>query len=1205
MKCRKCRNQLRKGAKFCPACGARVVKRKGRRIISILLVIILLLSIVAIGAAGGILLAKNSGGRGFFDIFSGKKSVKINSVEEAVAQAKELGEEFGYKNAMSEMTEKVTTEIDGDCYYRLQQNYQGIPVYGRNVIYVAGEEGNVVSVTGNPQDTVIEGDLIPSVTWDQVSDAIKKYQKEVLGFDDSIDTEIEALNEYDLNIYNCDGNGYLVYRICVNGYEFLVDAHSAEIWFANCLIRFATVNGNLQGQTQIYKDLHYTETNNVFSLEDSSKCISVYTANNQFQFWKLWNPQWVQVGKDLVTWSHGESADPSSVDAFANVQIAYDYFNSVLNNKSTDGKGEKQIRVITGVLDLHDNACFSPGEEVINVGKAKNYSYDKSAYIDWIAHEYMHGVEYNHSGMNYSGESGAVMEGLSDIFGELVESWSKKQDPNWIFTETQRNMISPSSTGYPASYHDSNWANTEDLNDDHGGVHTNNTVITHATYLMWHGINNDDSKKIDTDKLAKLWYRAMLMMPSDCDFATCRQMVEWAALSVDGLTKAQRDCIAEAFDMVGIHEQELSPEILMNCDRNVRPGSKLNVYNVDGDLHSGYTLTVSGTCAEHELAYAPTVLTDIGFRYDKTIEVKKAASYPLDVPNGYYTFTITDHNNPQNTYSFTVSISNQGTDNSIELHTDFKNQLIVKVTEPPVGDAYKAYIAAARETTKSGNWSESLTLSANMTITDGSTKTKTKVTMTSDANITNYSESDPSKVRMSGDAEMSAMGQTYAWSMRYENGTAHYQYTKPYQTSADLAIDPGFFNFGTMTSDMMTKAKISGNQITFTVPGDKITAVGIAAVNQMSGVEDLMYGDVDVSVKISEVGTIDTITMVFHASLKYQGYDADVDYDISYQFSESTTKTTSGDVFTQPGYYVQDGNNLNTLTVHAVSENSITFSVWWYRIWDITHATATLRGNVGTFDYVAPNNQSLQAKGNITFLDDSIVMTLNECTHDYVDASASRFKRIGVIFTEKQLKDISSALGVPENLDVEITQGEPGYWEGGGIYRTEISIYNNGVLIAGASVNSLTGDLAGNIYVYSAPVDTSGNSINITSTFGFDKAWDIHDRSGTEHFVTSIAFSHDGTFCCAVGWYLSDWYVAFTGTYQVNGDEIILKYMLDDDEKMSSYQMKWEKQTLKQTSEENIVIAHQSGSEYPFEENPWYTADELRKQVETFMHYNG
>ena len=86
---------------------------------------------------------------------------------------------------------------------------------------------------------------------------------------------------------------------------------------------------------------------------------------------------------------------------------------------------------------------------------------------------------------------------------------------------------------------------------------------------------------------------------------------------------------------------------------------------------------------------------------------------------------------------------------------------------------------------------------------------------------------------------------------------------------------------------------------------------------------------------------------------------------------------------------------------------------------------------------------------------------------------------------------------------------------------------------------------------------------------------------------------------------MSDWYVAFTGTYQVNGDEIILKYMLDDDEKMSSYQMKWEKQTLKQTSEENIVIAHQSGSEYPFEENPWYTADELRKQVETFMHYNG
>lgn len=73
------------------------------------------------------------------------------------------------------------------------------------------------------------------------------------------------------------------------------------------------------------------------------------------------------------------------------------------------------------------------------------------------------------------------------------------------------------------------------------------------------------------------------------------------------------------------------------------------------------------------------------------------------------------------------------------------------------------------------------------------------------------------------------------------------------------------------------------------------------------------------------------------------------------------------------------------------------------------------------------------------------------------------------------------------------------------------------------------------------------------STFGFDKAWDIHDKSSTEHFVTSLAFNENNTFFCAVGWYLSEWYVAFTGTYEVSGDEIILHYMLDGQEKTTSY----------------------------------------------------
>ena len=115
---------------------------------------------------------------------------------------------------------------------------------------------------------------------------------------------------------------------------------------------------------------------------------------------------------------------------------------------------------------------------------------------------------------------------------------------------------------------------------------------------------------------------------------------------------------------------------------------------------------------------------------------------------------------------------------------------------------------------------------------------------------------------------MSVMNQTYAWDMVYENGVAHYTYTEPTQTSADLEMAPSCFNFDTIIDDMMEKSKVSGNKITFTIPGNKMEDAGIAAVNLMSGITNLDYDDADVEVILDkDTGAIDKIVMTFHASL--------------------------------------------------------------------------------------------------------------------------------------------------------------------------------------------------------------------------------------------------------------------------------------------------------------------------------------------------
>ena len=70
------------------------------------------------------------------------QSKPIKKAKDAIELLQSRGGDLGYKNALSELTELHTSTVDGDKYYRLQQNYRGIPVYGRTVVCVTNKRGN-------------------------------------------------------------------------------------------------------------------------------------------------------------------------------------------------------------------------------------------------------------------------------------------------------------------------------------------------------------------------------------------------------------------------------------------------------------------------------------------------------------------------------------------------------------------------------------------------------------------------------------------------------------------------------------------------------------------------------------------------------------------------------------------------------------------------------------------------------------------------------------------------------------------------------------------------------------------------------------------------------------------------------------------------------------------------------------------------------
>ena len=675
MRCPKCRKELREGAKFCPSCGTRVSNPKRNRGFRLFIIIILILSAILGGTGIGILAARIVG--------SSNSVPEIHNAEEAIAYAKEVGADLGYKNAMSELTEEMTTEFDGDCYYRLQQNYQGIPVYGHTLVYVTSENGKVTSISGNLEDVYQEIDLEPSVTQSQIEESIFDYLQNNLGYTNTDDFEVELASDDCLLIYQSpdDHASHLAYCIQAGCYEILVDAHDAQVLFSDMLIRTAAVIGDLNGQQQQYRSICYSEDdNNVFRLDDNERLIKSYVVKNEFNLLAL---GFVVSDALDVTWGKNESPSADAVDAYVNTQIAYQYFSKELKHKSADGLGKAEIWVVTGYdkaknskgeyVNYRDNAFSNASKDdgymSVNFGIADKFDYSKSACIDWVAHEYMHGIEKFHSAMYYSGESGAIMEGLSDIFGELAEAWHNEQAPNWYFSDSSRDMANPEGKQCPARYKGTYWQDTADLKKDNGGVHVNSTVISHAAYLMWNGSDGTNhTEKLSEKELAELWFRAMLMMPSDCTFAECRVLVELAASSMD-LTDMQVRCIGEAFDAVGIKGAE---DILV--DYQVKPGCELSVLGVEGSAYDNYSVSISGygirTYYKNDSPALYYGLAD----YHTNSVVTNTDPFTLPAQEGVYSVTISDNEDPASSVSFVIGVGSNNKKDTLQIFAEFEKQ---------------------------------------------------------------------------------------------------------------------------------------------------------------------------------------------------------------------------------------------------------------------------------------------------------------------------------------------------------------------------------------------------------------------------------------------------------------------------------------------------------------------------------------------------
>lgn len=196
---------------------------------------------------------------------------------------------------------------------------------------------------------------------------------------------------------------------------------------------------------------------------------------------------------------------------------------------------------------------------------------------------------------------------------------------------------------------------------------------------------------------------------------------------------------------------------------------------------------------------------------------------------------------------------------------------------------YETYAHACDLTTADGNWTENTDMMINMDISNSNTKGHYTVEAGSDTEVSGYQKEDVSALKLQGTGYMNFANVSYIWNMNYADGTAHYDYEKPDMQSAELEVEPQFFDFYDYGKEMWKSGSLKKNQILFTLDGSKMSEKGLGVLNSVVRMEELNYSDICVMVTLSEdTGGIEEIQMDFQAALKFQGYDADAEYKVTY-----------------------------------------------------------------------------------------------------------------------------------------------------------------------------------------------------------------------------------------------------------------------------------------------------------------------------------
>jgi Zn-dependent metalloprotease len=471
--------------------------------------------------------------------------------------------------------QKVDIDDLGMAHTKVRQVVNGIPVWEGEAIVHLRKDGSLSTITDDMKASIIVNTEANLSQEDAISTVIGGYRGRAKMTDDA---------KADMWIFRAADRDHLVYRVATARLDgtkdtaapvVFIDAQTGEKVFEYNNLQTATGSSLYSGTVT----LNTSSVGATFYLEDTTKKIGTFNMNSTGnENTGTGGTQSRYTDTDDV-WD--TTIQRAGVDAQFGAVKTFDYYQAIHGRNGIDGLGGPGTttsaatgaamivsRVHFGTSGAYNNAFWFNNQMTYGDGNGSTFS--PLVTLDVAGHEMTHGVTEKTANLTYANESGALNEGMSDIFGAMVERYTRgvTNSDTWKIGEQ---CYTPGTAGdalrYMANTHGSG-TQTTGGNPDHyterytgtadsGGVHTNSGILNKAFYLTseggTHHLSGVTTTGIGATDAEKIYYRGLsVYMTSGTNFAAARTALLNSATDLFGATSTQYNTIATAWCAIGV-----------------------------------------------------------------------------------------------------------------------------------------------------------------------------------------------------------------------------------------------------------------------------------------------------------------------------------------------------------------------------------------------------------------------------------------------------------------------------------------------------------------------------------------------------------------------------------------------------------------------------------------------------------------------------